>query len=202
MDELLTNDQKDEEDSGKVEHLIPLREQLRKALSSKQALGLKGSGKEKTGCTLGSLLDIINFILNILLASLYIASTYKPNELGKQSLNDGHWYPILLLLSHIFFLLEFLMRIYAAEDFRKAIFTMENIVNMISIFPFLIITYTINDPESRWRFFVRMLDLLRILVLLRITQYIENELSRELVKILIGGKSFITINRFIMQRWR
>lgn len=65
---------------------------------------------------------------------------------------------------------------------------MENIVNMISIFPFLIITYTINDPESRWRFFVRMLDLLRILVLLRITQYIENELSRELVKILIGGK--------------
>lgn len=26
MDELLSNDQKEEEDSGKVEHLIPLRE--------------------------------------------------------------------------------------------------------------------------------------------------------------------------------
>ncbi len=61
------------------------------------------------------------------------------------------------------------MRVYAAEDIRKFIFTMENIVNMISIFPFLIITYTITDPESRWRFFVRMLDLLRILVLLRVT---------------------------------
>jgi len=82
------------------------------------------------------------------------------------------------------------MRVYAAEDFRKFIFTMENIVNMISIFPFLIITYTISDPESRWRFFVRMLDLLRILVLLRITQYIENELSRELVKIMVGGKPY------------
>jgi hypothetical protein len=169
MDELLSNDQREEEDSGKVEHLIPLREQLRKALSSKQSLGQKGSGKDKAGCTLGSLLDIINFILTILLASLYIASTYKPNELGKPGLHDGHWYPILLLLSHIFFLLEFLMRVYAAEDFRKAILTMENIVNMITIFPFLIITYTISDAESRWRFFVRMIDLLRILVLLRIT---------------------------------
>jgi hypothetical protein len=80
------------------------------------------------------------------------------------------------------------MRVYAAEDIRKYIFTMESLVNMVTIFPFLIITYTINNPKSDWRFFVRMLDLLRILVLLRVTQYIENELTRELIKIIIGGK--------------
>ena len=34
-----------------------------------------------------------------------------------------------------------------------------------------------------------MLDLLRIQVLHRVTKYIENELSRELVKILVGGKT-------------
>jgi len=34
-----------------------------------------------------------------------------------------------------------------------------------------------------------MLDLLRIQVLHRVTKYIENELSRELVKILVGGKA-------------
>jgi cation transport ATPase len=169
MDDLISSEQKDEEDSGKVEHLVPLREQLRKALSSKQSLSFKSSGKEKNGCSLGSILDIINFILNVLLAAFYIASTYKPHELAKQTIQNGEWYAILLLLAHIFFLLEFMIRVYAAEDFRKFILTMENIVNIITIFPFLIITYTINDTTSRWRFFVRMLDLLRILVLLRVT---------------------------------
>lgn len=83
------------------------------------------------------------------------------------------------------------MRIYAAEDVKKYTMTMESIVNMISVFPFLIVTYTIDDTTSYWRFFVRMLDLLRIMVLLRITQYIENELSRELIKIIVGGKYLI-----------
>lgn len=189
MDELMRNDHKDDDDLSKVEHLVPFREQLRKALQSKQSLGYKGSGKEKQGFTLGTILDLTNCVLNLVLASLYIASTYKPNELAKQDLKSGHWYAILLLLSHIFFLLEYLMRIYAAEDVRKYIITMESIVNMISVFPFLIVTYTIDDPESYWRFFVRMLDLLRIMVLLRITQYIEDELHRELIEIIIGGNS-------------
>jgi hypothetical protein len=61
------------------------------------------------------------------------------------------------------------MRIYAAEDVRKYIMTMESLVNMVTIFPFMIVTYTIDDPKDNWRFFVRMLDLLRIMVLLRIT---------------------------------
>lgn len=82
------------------------------------------------------------------------------------------------------------MRIYAAEDVKKYTLTMESIVNMISVFPFMIVTYTIDDTTSNWRFFVRMLDLLRIMVLLRITQYIENELSRELIKIIVGGKYY------------
>ena len=92
-----------------------------------------------------------------------------------------------MLLSHIFFLLEYLMRVYAAEDVRKYIVTMESLVNMVTVFPFIVVTYTIDDPKSSWRFFVRMLDLMRIMILLRITQYIENELSRELIKIMIGG---------------
>ncbi len=140
-------------------------------------MGYKGSGKEKQGFSLGTILDLTNFLLDIALAALYIASTYKPHELAKQDLKKGEWYAILLLLSHIFFLLEYLMRIYAAEDVRKYILSMESFVNMVTVFPFLIVTYTIDDPMSNWRFFVRMLDLLRIMVLLRVTKYIENELS-------------------------
>jgi hypothetical protein len=127
---------------------VPFREQLRKALSSKQMLGYKGSGKEKHGCSFGTVLDILNGICNLMLASLYIASTYQPHELGVQSLSDGHWYPIFLLLSHVFFLLEYIMRIYVAEDVRKYLFTMESIVNLITIFPYFVITFTIDDPYS------------------------------------------------------
>ena len=131
-------------------------------------MGYKGSGKEKQGFTLGTILDLINCVLNIMLAALYIASTYRPHQLAKNELLSGHWYPIFLLLSHIFFLIEYLMRIYAAEDVKKYMLTMESIVNMITVFPFMIVTYTVNDLESRWRFLVRMLDLLRIMILLRI----------------------------------
>jgi hypothetical protein len=169
MDDLLRSGQKDDDDMSKVEHLVPFREQLRKALQSKQSMGYKGSGKEKQGFSLGTILDLTNCVLNIMLAALYIASTYKPHELAKQDLKSGNWYAIFLLLSHIFFLLEYLMRIYAAEDVRKYIMTMESLVNLVTIFPFMVVTYTIDDPLSNWRFFVRMLDLLRIMVLLRIT---------------------------------
>jgi len=37
------------------------------------------------------------------------------------------------------------MRIYAAEDVKKYIMTMESLVHMVTIFPFMIVTYTIDD---------------------------------------------------------
>ena len=83
FDDLIRNDQKDDDVMSKVEHLVPFREQLRKALQSRQSLGYKGSGKEKQGFTLGTILDLTNGVLSIMLAALYIASTYKPHELGQ-----------------------------------------------------------------------------------------------------------------------
>jgi hypothetical protein len=88
-------------------------------------------------------------------------------------------------------LLEYIIRIYVAEDLRKYILTMESIVNIITIFPYFIITFTDDDPESKWRFFVRMIDLLRMQVLLRVTQYIENDLTRELINIIVGASALV-----------
>lgn len=64
-------DQRDEDASKDVEHVIPFRELLRKALTSKQTLGYR--------CSLGTVLDIINSLFNIFVACLYIASTYLPH---------------------------------------------------------------------------------------------------------------------------
>jgi|LauGreDrversion4_2_1035121.scaffolds.fasta_scaffold49952_5 hypothetical protein len=174
-------DQKEEDASKDVEHVIPFREQLRKALTSKQTLGYR--------CSLGTVLDIIDSMFNIFVACLYIASTYRPHDLAVPLLADGHWYPILLLLAHIFFLLEYLLRIYVAEDFRKYMMSFESIISIVTSLPYFAVTFTSVDPYSDWRFFVRMLDLLRIYVLFRLCYYIENDLPRELTKIIIGGKT-------------
>ena len=82
------------------------------------------------------------------------------------------------------------MRIYVAEDIKKYMLTMESIVNIMTIFPFLVISYTIKEPQDNWRFFVRMLDLLRMHLLLRIALYIENDLTRALIKIMIAGRCY------------
>lgn len=164
--------------------MVPLREQLRKALSSKQAVGYNRY-------SLGTAIDIINGFFNIALACLYIASTYTPHELAIQLLSDGHWYPIIMLLAHILFLVEYLMRIYVAEDVRKYLLSFESIVCILTTLPYFTVSFTVTNRYSVWRFFVRMLDLLRIYVLMRVCQYIENDLSRELVKIMVGGKIHI-----------
>jgi hypothetical protein len=111
----------------------------------------------------------MNGIFNVILTTLYIASTYRPHDLALPYLSDGHWYPILLLIAHVFFLLEYIVRIYVAEDFRKYFFTMESIVNIVTTVPFFVIIYTVSERESRWRFFVRTLDLIRLHLLIRIT---------------------------------
>jgi len=163
-----------------VEHVVPFRELLRKALTSKQTLGYR--------CSLGTVLDIINSLFNVFVACLYIASTYRPHDLAEPLVGDGHWYPVLLLLAHIFFMLEYLMRIYVAEDFRKYILSFESIICMATTIPYFGVTFTSLGRRSQWRFFIRLLDLLRINVLFRLCYYIENDLPRELSKIIIGGK--------------
>lgn len=94
-----------------------------------------------------------------------------------------------MLLAHIFFLLEYLIRIYVAEDFRKYILSFESIICMATTIPYFAVTFTALDRRNQWRFFIRLLDLLRIYVLFRLCYYIENDLPRELTKIIIGGKS-------------
>jgi len=87
---------------------------------------------------------------------------------------------------HIYFLIEALLRLFAAQNFRSYFFSLQNIIDILTIIPYIIIR-TIMDPMNFWSYFVRMLDLLRILILFRALKYIENDINRELFKILIGA---------------
>lgn len=102
-----------------------------------------------------------------------------------------HWYPVLLLFTHIFFLIEFLFKIYVAKSFSKFIISMESIIDILTIFPYLIATLSMQDPTDFWYLFWRMLDLLRVLSLYRLLKYIENDINRELWKIILGVLSLV-----------
>lgn len=58
MEELMQNQHKDA-DEDKVEHVVPFKEILRKALNTRQQLSYKGSGKDKQTFSLGTVLDFL-----------------------------------------------------------------------------------------------------------------------------------------------
>ena len=134
-------------------------------------------------------LDLINCTLSVAVAALYIASTYDPYYFAKPMFK--HWYPILLLIVHIYFLIEYLLRLYTSKNFAKFILSLENLVELATILPYIIVSLSVDNPRNFWNYFVRMLDLLRILVLFRLLKYFANEISRELSRIIIGAAALV-----------
>ena len=134
-------------------------------------------------------LDLINCTLSISIASLYIYSTYDPLSFAKPQWK--HWYPIFLMFGHIYFLIEYLLKLYIAKNFTSYIVTFENFMEFITIFPFIIVSQSISDPFNFWNLCVRMMDLLRISSLFRALKYIGNDINRELASIIIGALTLI-----------
>jgi hypothetical protein len=100
-----------------------------------------------------------------------------------------HWYPSLLFVANVYFLIEYLLRLYTAKNLTKYLSSLENLVEVITILPYIIVSLSVKNPFEFWNFFVRMLDILRILVFFRLLKYTENEISRELSRIIVGGKT-------------
>lgn len=96
----------------------------------------------------------------------------------------------MLLIAHIYFLIEYLLKLYIAKNFTNYLVSLENFLEIATIFPFLIISLSL-DPLNFWSFFVRMLDLLRVLTLIRALKYIENDINRELCRIIIGALALV-----------
>lgn len=126
-------------------------------------------------------LDIINCLLSIILVCFYIYSTYFPTEFCQQNLMapDGkiYAYPNFLIGAHLYFLIEYTIRLYTAKNFLGYLTSLESIIDLISVIPFLICTFAINDNTNFIIFFCRMLDIVRFLSLLRLVHYIDNDIN-------------------------
>lgn len=158
---------------SKAKPNIPLKNQVHKFINS-------------SNITLP--LDLINCGLSITVAGLYIASTYNPHYFAQPTFE--HWYPTLLLMTHIYFLIEHVLRLYTAKNFLKFFLSQENFMELITNIPYIIVSLAVSSGNF-WAYFVRSLDLLRILVLFRLLRHTENEISRELSRIIIGALALV-----------
>jgi hypothetical protein len=75
---------------------------------------------------------------------------------------------------------------------RQYFFSFENIFEIITIFPYLILVSSFyNDPDNYSICFARMLDLLRIASLFRLSKHIETDINRELSYIVLGVSTLV-----------
>jgi hypothetical protein len=123
-------------------------------------------------------------MLSVSAITLYIYTTYYPYFYGRHIFH--YWYPTLIFCIHGYFLIEYLLRLYSAKQFSIFFLSGINICEIASIFPYFILAISITDQYHYALYFARMLDLLRMVSLFRLSKHIENDINRELSIIVIG----------------
>ena len=86
------------------------------------------------------ILNIINSIFSLLLASEYIYSTYNPLIFQNTAWGGTNF------MIHSYFLVEFSLKIYAAKNRKQYLQSSEGIIDIASLIPFFIIRFCQNNP--------------------------------------------------------
>lgn len=86
-----------------------------------------------------TVLDIINFSLSFIVIIKYVISTYEPDFWS------GITYGVLNFLMHLWFLMEYLLRMYGSKDRNKYMFSQESIADFISLIPYFFIGLVTNN---------------------------------------------------------
>lgn len=95
------------------------------------------------------------------------------------------WYYLYLLLAHIYFFLEFLLKASVQPYKRKFLLTFDSMVEMSTTVPFFITLLCWGPESQQFQFFV-MLDTLRLFLYQRYTTWMTNEVSKESLHITLN----------------
>lgn len=135
------------------------------------------------------IMDFLNITLTVGLSFIYVYRTYNmcyfdANPVWKLYFDDdreyveveckgeGHtWYYSLLLVSHIYFLLEFLLRFSVQKYQMKFLLTPESFIELFTTLPFLITLASSGRSSYIFQYFV-MLDQVRLFLYGRFTKNI------------------------------
>ena len=100
-----------------------------------------------------------------------------------ECLGEAHdWYYIFLLVTHLFFMIEFILRTITQKYQVKFLLTVDSFLEIFTTIPFIICYVALGTETNTVQFFV-MIDLMRLLLLGRFTRFIESEITKEILLI-------------------
>lgn len=124
----------------------------------------------------------------------------EPPSLDEISCNGQHqtWYYLYLLLAHIYFLCEFILKASVQPYKRKFLLTFDSLVEIATTVPFLITLVAWGTESQQFQFFV-MLDTLRLFLYQRYTTWMTNEVSKESLHITLNVIMVLLFMAFVLQ---
>jgi len=137
-------------------------------------------------------LDLINATLSLAAVSLYIYATYYPREMLGKRVGES-WYPVFNIVIHVYFLIEYLLRLYTAKNFSKYFLSVDSFVDLLTTFPYVVLNLAVTDIANFWLLLTKMLDLLRLMTINRVIKYIENDINKELSNIILTVLALVVV---------
>jgi len=130
------------------------------------------------------LLNTINGLLSVILVLEYIYQTYDID------LFDNLAWGTVSFIIHLYLLLDFLLRLYSSKYPKDFLTSTNGIVDILSNIPFLIVRVALSNPFHAHSYnltmrFANLLSILRILKLESYQRFVENEVNKQLVNILL-----------------
>lgn len=166
-------------DSNKGRNVAPIKVQIRRTLEHPRVQVA---------------LDLINCIFVIILVIVYIYSTGNAEKFRDGYMNSYDYFAFLI---HCYFLIDYLLRMYIASDFVAFLLSMSSILDIITTFPYIIVTayygITNNDYYTEEIVLVRMLDVWRLYSLFKIMKFFEED------NIILSILSLVIISTALIQ---
>ena len=114
-------------------------------------------------------MDASTTVLNLTTIILYIIYLDRIHAyIDKENVNLGNFYLLFLKASHVFFLIDYLLRLITAKQIKNFLISVDSFLEILTIVPFLSIGLTSKDLNGSWFRFCIMLDTLRTMQCKRI----------------------------------
>jgi hypothetical protein len=125
---------------------------------------------------------------------MYLYSTYEPYAYE----DPEHWWGFTNFFIHFLFMIEYVLTIISAQDWKKYVLSLDSILDVTSTIPFLIIRMSYGNPlvhefNQPTHIFAEFLDMLRIVKIEKLTLLLKDEIYRNLSSITITILSLVVI---------
>jgi hypothetical protein len=111
---------------------------------------------------------------------------------------EGSWYKLFLLVTHVYFSLDFLIRLISAPKTQRFALSLSSALEVITSFPMCFFYFFFEIESTPFRA-VMMLDPWRLYLNKRVLKHIDSEILREMMQIINNAIFLIMMSTSYMQ---